>query len=362
MQNILVIGGSKFIGKRLLRKLGKEDCKITVLNRGNTPAEKYLPDNATHIAVDRNDKERLNEILKDKNFDVVYDISCITGEHAEIVIEALRGKVKRHVHISSGSVYQLEKPTDIREVPIDEDQPLATITGDTHPYIKAKTEAELAFFKVFEEENYPISIVRPTYVYGPDNYVYREAYFFDRISRNRTILLPEDGEGYFDMVYVDDLVDLITHIGTYPDDKVLGQAYNGSSAILMSANMYARRVAEMLGKEVDIEYYPLSIGEDLDWPPERMLYPYVPVGVMSFSNTKAERDLGFIFNTGYDEGLTNAFNWWKSENYEEPDWAIENLLMDYLKQFKDKGKDHPAVIKLAEEIKANNSAFIAETI
>lgn len=357
MQDILVIGGSKFIGKRLLKKLAEQDCRITVLNRGNVPNEKYLPNNATHIVVDRNEKEQINEILKDKNFDIVYDISCLTGEHAEIIIDALRGKVKRHVHISSGSVYQLEKPTDVREIPINEDHPLATITEESHPYIKAKTEAELAFFKVFAEENYPVSIVRPTYVYGPDNYIYREAYFFDRISRNRTLLLPEEGEGYFDMVYVDDLVDLIMHIGNYPDDKVLGQAYNGSSSVLMSANMYAHRVAQMLGKEVKIEYYPLSIGEDLDWPPERMLYPYDPVGVISLGSTRAERDLGFIFNTCYDEGLTNAYNWWNNENNPEPSWEIEDLLIEYLQLIKGTSKDDPAVVKTKEEIKANNSIF-----
>ena len=357
MQHILVIGGSKFIGKRLLKKLGEAECEITVLNRGNVPNEDYLPDNATHIMVDRNEKEKINEILKDKKFDVVYDISCITGEHAEIMIDALKGKVKRHVHISSGSVYQLEKPTDVREIPIDEDHPFATITEETHPYIKAKTEAELAFFKVFEEEKYPVSIVRPTFVYGPNNYVYREAYLFDRISRNRTILLPEVGEGYFDMVYVDDLVDLIIHVGTYPDNRVLGQAYNGSSARLLSANMYAHRVAQMLGKEARIEYYPLSIEEDLEWPPERILYPYVPVGVMSFGNSKAERDLGFIFNTCYDEGLTNAYNWWKNENNAEPNWEIEDLLIEYLKLIEDKPKDDPAVIKIKEDIRANNSIF-----
>ncbi len=356
MQNILVIGGSKFIGKRLLKKLGQNNCKITVLNRGNTSAEKYLPDNATHIAVDRNDKEKINEILEDKKFDIVYDICCITGEHAEIILDALRGKVKRHVHVSSGSVYQLEKPTDFDELPIDEDHQLAIIEEDTHPYVKAKTEAELVFLKAFEKEAYPVSIVRPTFVYGPDNYVYREAYFFDRISRDRTLLLPEDGEGHFDLVFVDDLVDLIIHVGNY-GDKVLGQAYNGSSARLMSANMFARKIGKILNKEVKIKYYPMTIGEEFEWPPEKMytsLYPYPPKGVMSFSNNKAERETGFSFNTSYTVGLTNAYNWWKNEDNKEPEWEIEDLLIDYLTMVREKGKDDPAVLKLKEDIIAKN--------
>jgi nucleoside-diphosphate-sugar epimerase len=361
MKNLLVIGGSKFIGKRLLKKLADQDCKITVLNRGTTPNEKYLPSNATHFVVDRNDMDKLNEILKDKEFDIVYDIACITGEHAGIIIDVLRGKVKRHVHISSGSIYQLEKPSDITEIPVPEDHPFASIYEDTHPYVKAKTEAELAFFKVFEEEGYPVSIVRPTFVYGPDNYVYREAYFFDRISRGRTLLLPENGEGYFDMIYVDDLVDLIIHIGTYPDDKVLGQAYNGSSSKLLSANMFTRQVAQILDKEVKIEYYPLTIREDLSWPPEKMLYPYPPSGTMSFSNAKVERDTGFIVKTSYEKGLTNAYNWWKNEDHDEPDWEIEDLLIEYLKLIKGKSKDDTAVLKLKGDIIYKNSTAREET-
>ena len=363
MQNILVIGGSKFIGKTLLRKLANQDCKITVLNRGNTPTEKYLPDNAIHFAVDRNDKDEVNEILKDKEFDIVYDICCITGEHAQSIIDALKGNVKRHVHISSGSVYQLESETDFDELPIDEDHQLATIKEDTHPYVKSKTEAELAFFSAYEEEGYPVSIVRPTFVYGPDNYVYREAYFFDRISRGRTLLLPEDGEGYFDLVYVDDLVDLIIHVGNY-DDRVLGQAYNGSSARLMSANSFARKIGKILDKEVKIEYYPMTIGEEFEWPPEKMytsLYPYPPKGVMSFSNSKAERETGYIFKTSYTVGLKYAYNWWSKQDNEEPEWEFEDLLINYLTQVKEKGKEDPAVLKLKEDIISNNPKETTES-
>ncbi len=327
MASILVLGGSRFIGKHVLIKLAEKNHNITVLNRGTVPEEKYLPDNAEHFAVDRNDADKMRDILENKEFDIVYDISCITKKHAEIVLDILEGKVKRHVHVSSGAVYDLD---NVLTLPIEEDFQYPEIKEDTHPYVRDKTQAEQVLLDGYRNKKYPVTIIRPTFVYGPDNYVYREAYFFDRISRDRPILLPEKGLGSFDLVHVDDLADMILLLGESDPGKVVGESFNASSGFFVSGNMYTRLVAKILGKRENIVYYPLSIGKEFDWPPEKPLFPYIPEITFTMSPLKIERILGFRSKFSYEAGLKNAFDWWKNQENPEPEFSIEDSLIKFL--------------------------------
>ena len=73
MVKILVIGGSRFIGKHILKQLSQKKHDVLVLNTGNVPHEKYLPENATHAVIDRNDEKSFANPIKDRFFDIVYD-------------------------------------------------------------------------------------------------------------------------------------------------------------------------------------------------------------------------------------------------------------------------------------------------
>ncbi|MCY3412417.1 MAG: NAD-dependent epimerase/dehydratase family protein [Candidatus Heimdallarchaeota archaeon] len=327
MAKVLIIGGSRFIGKHVLQKLHSDGHEITVINRGSIDYKKYLPEGVIHIKANRDNEEEMKAAISDE-FDICFDICAITKKHVTILLNALEGKVRRHVHVSSGSVYDTE---NVLSIPLDEDHPFPELNEDTHPYVLSKTEAELELFKAFKERSYPMTIVRPTYVYGPDNYIYREAYFFDRVSRERPILLPENGEGYFDMVYVDDLADLIIRVG-FEDKIVIGEAFNGSFEKMMSANMYLKTVEKILSKNSEVIYYSHDELKEIGWPEDRYIYPYMPTGAMNFSNRKAERLLGFTFVTDYHNGLSKAFAWWKTQENIQPDFELEDLLIQYLKE------------------------------
>src|SRR5207244_13078633 len=56
-----------------------------------------------------------------------------------------------------------------------------------------------------EEHGFPITILRPTVIYGPHNYLYREAYVFDRAEARRPIPVPGDGKSVTHVVHVDDV-------------------------------------------------------------------------------------------------------------------------------------------------------------
>ncbi len=348
MSKILVIGGSRFIGKHVIEQLNREKHEITVLNRGNVNRDKYLHPNNVHLKVDRNDKDAMMKNLSDMEFDVVYDICCITEAQARISYECLKGKINRYVHVSSASVYD-ERSEVINYIPITEDHPYAILNDDTHPYVRSKTEVELFFLAMFKDNGFPVTIVRPTFVYGPDNYIYREAYFFDRISNEQPILLPD--HGLFDMTFVDDLAELIIFLGK-ADIKVLGQVYNSSTGFLISGDMFANMVGKIVGKKPKVVHLTKKIYEELQLPENFFLYPYSSWDAMGFSPLKSERELGFIHKHTYYEGLNISYKWWdnienrsKVKGYSDIVLGIEELLIEYIKTESDEIKK-----RLDEEI------------
>ena len=89
--NLLVLGGTVFIGLRLVKFLHELGHNVTVLNRGISEA--VLPTGVNRIVVDRMDASGVNDAIGNESFDVVFDISCYTPEALTPVIAALNGNV-----------------------------------------------------------------------------------------------------------------------------------------------------------------------------------------------------------------------------------------------------------------------------
>ena len=100
---VLVLGGTRFIGRELVEKLVKNKHAVTVLNRGNSPI-KY-PESVAHVKMDRNKTAQLKEYLKDQFFDCVVDLSISEIQQAKDVVELFAGKTGRYILISSLFVY-----------------------------------------------------------------------------------------------------------------------------------------------------------------------------------------------------------------------------------------------------------------
>lgn len=336
MKKILVVGGSKFIGKELLKKLSTKNDEIVVINRGTVRKEEYLPKNARHISVDRNDKEAMKKAIGNDKFDIIYDICAVTADHVKILIEVLNQKPSKHIHVSSGSVYDMyREESPIFSLPFSEDFPIGPIEGAVHPYMEGKRDAEKILYEEFDKNKYPMIIVRPTFVYGPNNYIYREAYFFDRINNGRPILIPNKGNGFQDLVYVEDLVDLMVLLAESEDKKILGEAYNATKGNIINANQFVKSVEKVLKKKADIVYYDVDEITEMGWTMELQLYPYMPEGGNCQDARKIEQDLGFKNQLSYIEGLTKSFEWWLENGEKREESELERNLIDYIKS---KGK------------------------
>jgi len=202
--NILVIGGSYFLGKHFVL-LASKDKNVTVFNRGNRALGM---ENVIEITGDRNKKEDL-EKLKSCDVDVVVDFCAYGPGDIANVIDAIGSKIKQYIFISTVDAYKKGTNTII-----DENSPLETTIygGEIGQYIAGKVALEHELEKCAAENGIAFTSVRPAIIYGPDNYAPREGIFFNWIDKAGQVLAPKDESGFFRMVYVDDLASVILNL------------------------------------------------------------------------------------------------------------------------------------------------------
>ncbi|WP_436535645.1 NAD-dependent epimerase/dehydratase family protein [Actinoplanes sp. HUAS TT8] len=98
---VLIIGGSRYFGRRLVHLLHTAGHDVTVLNRGSSAP----PGGVAHLVADRDDEPALHAALGGREFDVVLDQVCYTPRQAEISRRVVTGRVGRYVMTSTVEVY-----------------------------------------------------------------------------------------------------------------------------------------------------------------------------------------------------------------------------------------------------------------
>lgn len=171
---ILVMGGTRFVGRPLVALLQAAGHEVTVFTRGRQP----VPEGLLHIKGDRTVDSDLG-LLRGHPFDVIVDSSGRTREDTQRVLAVTGAPSHRLVYVSSAGVY-----ADSEVWPLDEDAPIDPASRHAG---KAETESWLL------AEGIPFTSFRPTYIIGPGNYNPIERWFFDRLCHERPIPLPGDG-------------------------------------------------------------------------------------------------------------------------------------------------------------------------
>lgn len=185
MKKMLITGGTVFVS-RFAAEYYADEYDVYVLNRNTRPQSEGV----TLIEADRH---FLGETLRGYHFDVVVD-TAYTGEDVTGLLDALGG-FDDYILISSSAVY-----------PETADQPFTeeTCVGANKiwgAYGMNKIAAEQALL-----ERVPNAyILRPPYLYGPMNNVYREAFVFECAMKGRKLYLPKDGSMKLQFFHVEDL-------------------------------------------------------------------------------------------------------------------------------------------------------------
>lgn len=187
MKKVLVTGGTVFVSRFVAEYNVKKGYEVYVLNR-NTKSQ---ADGVKLIEADRNN---LGDVLKGYHFDIVFDIVPYTSADIENLVNAL-GSFDEYIMISSSAVYpETERQPFVEEGKIGENKFWGA-------YGTNKIAAEKTLQKLVPNAY----ILRPPYLYGPENNVYREAFVFDCAMRNRKFYLPRDGKLKLQFFHVEDL-------------------------------------------------------------------------------------------------------------------------------------------------------------
>jgi len=283
---VLVMGGTRFIGVYLTRLLVEQGHEVVLFNRGNKPAP---VDGVTTIEGDRKDTDTLKARLSGESFDAIFDNNGRELADTQPLIEIFGGKLQHFVYVSSAGVYL--KSDQMPHIEGDAVDPNSRHKG------KFETEAYL------KEQGVPFTSVRPVYIYGPQNYNPLEAWFFDRVVRNRAIPIPGNGVHLTQLGHVADLAQAMAAV--LGNQTAIGQIYNISGEKAVTFDGLAKACAMAAGKDPEslkiVHYNP----KDFDFGKKKAF----PMRVQHFfaSIEKAKAELNWKPSFDLVSGLKDSF-------------------------------------------------------
>jgi nucleoside-diphosphate-sugar epimerase len=299
----LVLGGSTFVGRRLVLQLVGQGHEVSVLNRGRTPSA--LPPGVGRFTADRTDAGSMRSALEGTEWDAIFDVSGFVmvagGSSIADLLELFDGRTAAYVFVSSVMAYQ---PSPL--MPWTEDQPTSAEPTTSYGGFKAYAEAEVR--KRHELTGFPGSIARPAAIYGPDNNILdMEAAMFLRLRRGLPVLLPHGGLVTGNYGHVDDLCALLIAMAQSPR-TVAGEVVNATGQAITTAG-YVRALAEIVGAEPDIHLLPDQMLGQVPGPLFGHLFGVRHHAVLS---TDKARRLGLPAERGFVEGHRQTYEWFLS--------------------------------------------------
>lgn len=280
MRKILVTGGTVFVSKFVAEYFRNAGNQVYVLNRNHH-------EQLNGVTVIEGDRNHLGDQLRGKEFDVILDITAYTSDD---VVNFLSSGVifKEYILLSSSAVYPENKIQ-----PFTEETTLAP-NKYWGAYGTNKIEAEKALLSKVPEAY----ILRPPYLYGKYNNVYREAFVFECALNDRKFYLPKDGEMKLQFFDVEDLCKLMEKI---LEEKPKQKIYNVGNEKAVTIKEWVALCYEAAGKNAEF----INIHKDIEQRNYFSFYNYeymldVTKQKMLLPNTKSLK-----------EGLKEAFIWYK---------------------------------------------------
>lgn len=232
-------GGTTFVSKYVAEYFVNVGYEVFVLNRNSKPQ-------VQGVKLIEGDRHNLGGVLKDTFFDVVADITAYNDNDIIDFVKEL-GSFDQYIMISSSAVYpEYGVQPFLEESEKSENKFWGSYGTD-------KIAAEKALLERVKDAY----ILRPPYLYGPMNNVYREAFVFDCALADRKFYLPKDGSMKLQFFHVKDLCRLMeVIIKDKPQERIL----NVGNVEAVSIKDWVTKCYESLGKIPDF----VNVYEDIE--------------------------------------------------------------------------------------------------
>lgn len=289
MKNILVTGGivfvSKFVAQYFSSKKFCDEYQVYVLNRNN-----HLQ--VENVILINSSRQNLGSKLEQFNFDVVIDITSYTKEDVKSILDSLgssKEKIEKYILLSSSAVYP-----ETLDLPFKETDEVGKNIF-WKDYGINKIEAE----KYLQENFSNYFILRPPYLYGPENNVYREAFVFDCAENDRKFFIPENENMKLQFFYIEDLCKVIENILIKnPSQKIFNLGNENTISILD----WLKLCYQVVGKNLEV----VSASKEIS---QRNYFPFYDYEYY-LDVTKQKSILENT--TSLKDGLEKSYKWYKN--------------------------------------------------
>lgn len=242
---ILITGGTVFVSRYTAEYFIKKGHEVYVLNRNTKPQSKG-------VKLINCDRHNIGNRLKDIYFDLIIDVTAYNQTDIKDLTDAL-GNFGNYIIISSSAVYP-----ETNSQPFTEEQECG-FNIHWEDYGTNKIDAEKYLLNKIPDAY----IIRPPYLYGKMNNLYRESYVFECAEKNLPFFVPEKKEMKLQFFDIEDLCIFIEKlIETKPENHI----FNVGNPETVSIEEWVNLCYGIPGKTPDIRYVPNNINQRLYFP------------------------------------------------------------------------------------------------
>lgn len=290
---VLVVGGTGFVGTRLVRLL---------LEHGHAPVCLGLPGQACPpgvrgIECDRN-TPAFAQRLEREEVDAVVDLVAYREAETRAIVGLFSGRIARFVQLSTLSVFAAAHAAEVNEEN-------AVRGGPASSYGGSKGRCEMVLEEAHARERFPYVILRSAPLMGPGDPVSRENYFLKRLRAGRPIFIPGAPGAHLTVLYVGDLARAL--LAALVSPQAVARDYNLAQSERLTLEEHIAAIARLSGTR------PCLRWEEGDEPAraERnpFAFPYAPLDHTAWVDIgRARAELGFE-PTPYPAALECTVDW-----------------------------------------------------
>jgi nucleoside-diphosphate-sugar epimerase len=314
IMNVLIIGGTRYMGRLAVEQLLARDDEVTVFSRGNVRPAWW--DRVQHIAGDRTDLADFRAKLKGRSFDAVIDMRAFRKEQVTSAHDTFDGTCGRYLMVSTGSVYMRDQVNYATQCPFKESDVDWSSIDYTYPegqdpYGVGKRHCEKW---LQENSRIPYTVIRVPAVFGWDDPTARMWWWVQRALDGREVVVAAEHRGLFRTLYAGDAASTFLRAIDLP--AAANQIYHVAMEELVSVERWSSLIWAAAGHSGTVTFVPEAIirrqpGLDAYAPPLTRAVSTV------WDLSKARRDLGFR-TTPLARWIQETVDWYRNHQTDDP--------------------------------------------
>lgn len=262
MKNVLVIGGTKYLGLEFIKILDKRKINLFVASRKKIEVDNF-------IKIDRKNQNELDKLFIDNQFHVVIDFINYSGLDSKILLSSISKQIKSPKLILISTVYTYALPTDIdcdslfKEVsfnPIKHKNSILDRPDVT--YSEGKRDMESYCIKNYRNDK--LVILRFPIILGANDYTNRTQFYIDKI-KNRSQINPININNKSSYIFTNEAANSIVNFVNNQKYGIFNVSYKAISEfnlIKLYCNYFNLKIESLINSSIESSDTPFSSNYD----------------------------------------------------------------------------------------------------